>query len=464
MINKLLIAFILLFPFYLFSQDVIVESFATGFSNPVNIQHAGDDRLFIVEQDGIIKILNTNGTTNAMPFLNISSIVSSLGNEQGLLGLAFHPNYASNGFFFLNYTNNSGNTVIARYSVSANVNIADQASGQIILTISQPYLNHNGGSINFGPDGFLYIGMGDGGDAGDPQNNAQNGNSLLGKILRIDVGVDVSANYVIPADNPFVGNVNILDEIWAIGVRNPWKFSFDALDGDMWIGDVGQDTREEVNHTLNGVGGLNYGWRCYEADLIFNTSGCGNISNYTFPIATYNLGGSPYKCAVTGGYVYRGSDYPDFNGLYFYADFCNNEIRTIDPNNAYQVVVNGPFSGNISSFGQDVNGELYYSGLSNGTIYKIKDATIGINDINFENDISIAPNPAKNQTIIKSKSGNYKLKDIQIFNILGKMILNVKMNNVTEYQLDVDKINEGIYIIKIDLNNNKTKVKKLIIE
>ena len=462
MTNKLLIFSFLLFTIFSFAQDVNLDTFATGFNNPVNIQNAGDDRLFIVEQGGVIKVVDASGNTNTTPFLNINSVVGSSGNEQGLLGLAFHPDYATNGFFFVNYTNNSGNTVIARYSVSANPDIADANSAQILLTINQPFSNHNGGSVVFGPDGYLYIGMGDGGSGGDPNNNAQNGNSLLGKILRIEVGA--ASTYSIPTDNPFVGDTSTLDEVWAIGVRNPWKFSFDRDNGDLWIGDVGQNAIEEIDHVTGTGAGLNYGWRCYEGNATFNTSGCGGASNYTMPVAQYNQGGTPYKCAITGGFVYRGSLYPDFTGLYFFADYCSNEIGTVDPNNGNQITLNNGFSGNLSCFGEDVNGELYVAGLSNGIIYKIKDDTLGLNDQTLLNNISISPNPAKDAVFIKSESGKFEITNIKAFNIIGSEILNVNTNSVTKYQLDLQKLKKGIYFLKIQLNNSESVVKKLIIK
>ena len=244
--RKILILCILLFSNNIHSHNVTLESFGPSFDSPVEIKHAGDDRLFIVEQPGEIKILNSNGTVNSTPFLDIKDKVY-YGGERGLLGLAFHPNYPSTPYFFVNYTNNSGDTVIAKYSVSSNPDIAN-TNETILLTIDQPYTNHNGGCINFGPDGYLYIGMGDGGSGGDPQNYSQNLNSLLGKMLRIDV--DNGSPYAVPNDNPYG------DEIWASGLRNPWKFSFDT-NGDLWIADVGQYTWEEINLVTNDPGGLN---------------------------------------------------------------------------------------------------------------------------------------------------------------------------------------------------------------
>ena len=263
--NKFIYIILLLTTFNIsFSQSVILESFGPTFNSPVEIKNAGDERLFIVEKSGKIKILNSDGSVNSTPFLDIEDRVSISGNERGLLGLAFHPNYPENPYFFVNYTNNSGNTTISKFSVSSNENIAN-TNETILLTINQPYANHNGGCINFGPDGNLYIGMGDGGSGGDPQNYSQNTNSLLGKMLRINVNSGV---YSIPDDNPFGS------EIWSTGLRNPWKFSFDSENGNLWIADVGQNEFEEINLVIDNPSNINYGWRCYEGNEPYNTSGC----------------------------------------------------------------------------------------------------------------------------------------------------------------------------------------------
>ena len=251
---------VLFFPLLLFSQDVALQSFATGFTKPVDIKHAGDTRLFIVEQDGVIKILNSAGITNSTPFLDINARVRSSGSEQGLLGLAFDPNYTTNSRFYVNYINNSGNTVIARFTTSSNPDVAGATSEEILLTVNQPYSNHNAGSLVFGNDGYLYIALGDGGSGGDPQNFAQNLQSLLGKILRIDVSGATS--YTVPATNPFVGNPAGLDEIWSYGLRNPWKMSFDSDTNELWIGDVGQSNKEEINNVPIIDTGYNFGWKC----------------------------------------------------------------------------------------------------------------------------------------------------------------------------------------------------------
>jgi glucose/arabinose dehydrogenase len=351
------------------SQTIGLETFASGFTSPVEITNAGDSRLFVVEKGGKIKILNSNGTTNTTAFLNITGQVTT-GSEQGLLGLAFHPNYSSNGLFFINYTNLSGNTVIAKYAVdSGNPNIANASSGSILLTIVQPYANHNGGTLKFGPDGFLYIGMGDGGSAGDPENRAQNSNVLLGKMLRIDV--NSGTPYSIPNDNPYVG-VAGADEIWAIGLRNPWKFSFDKIKNNLWIADVGQDNIEEINIAGTSQAGLNYGWHCYEGDVAFNTTGCPSRASMKFPVKVINH--STGACSVTGGYVYNGTTYPNFKGLYFFSDYCNPQIGMMTT--AGTVTYSEAYIGNnFSTFGEDINGELYIAAINNGTIFKIIDTS-----------------------------------------------------------------------------------------
>ena len=305
------------------------QRIVTGLARPVLVTAAPGDtsRLFIVEQrsgsTGRIRIFDL--ATNLLVSTPFLSLTVSTGSEQGLLGMAFHPDYNTNGYFFINYTNSSGNTIVARYQVSSNPNIANSGSATTVMSISQPYSNHNGGMIAFGPnDGYLYIGTGDGGSGGDPGNRAQDiSGQLLGKILRIDVD---SLPYSIPADNPFVG-VTGDDEIWAYGMRNPWRFSFDRDTGDLYIGDVGQNAWEEIDiQPAGAAGGENYGWRCYEGDHAYNTSGCPSASTMVFPVYEYAQGGSPYRCSITGGNVYRGNGIPDLQGTYFFGDYCSNQI------------------------------------------------------------------------------------------------------------------------------------------
>jgi glucose/arabinose dehydrogenase len=371
------IALLLITHMLLAQPDIGLISVASGFSEPVAIRNAGDERLFIVEQDGVIKILHPDGTIST--FLDINSRVGSGGSEQGLLGLAFHPDYVSNGYFYVNYTNNSGDTRISRFSVDAgNPDLGNATSEFILLTISQPYSNHNGGDIAFGPDGYLYIPTGDGGSGGDPGNRSQDITSQkLGKVLRIDV--DGASPYAIPSDNPFVG-ITGDDEIWAYGLRNPWRFSFDRLTGDMWIGDVGQGAWEEVNfQPTSSAGGENYGWRCYEGNAEYNTSLCDLDDTYIFPVLEYNHSFASGGFAITGGYVYRGAEFSGMYGYYITCDYVTGNFWTIVPDGSggWVTELQADIEADISSFGEGVDGELYACDLSSGEIYHVIDENCG---------------------------------------------------------------------------------------
>ena len=418
-----------------FSQSVLLESFGPSFNSPVEIKNAGDERLFVVEKSGKIKILNQNGSVNSTPFLDIEDRVSTNANERGLLGLAFHPNYPENPFFFVNYTNNSGATTISKFSVSANQDIAND-SETILLEINQPYANHNGGCINFGPDGNLYIGMGDGGSGGDPQNYSQNTESLLGKMLRINVN---SGAYSIPENNPYG------DEIWSIGLRNPWKFSFDSLNGDLWIADVGQNEFEEINMVQNNPANINYGWRCYEGNEPYNLSGCPE-EGLTFPVSTYShYSSGDFKCSITGGYVYRGNQISGLNGVYFFADYCSGEIGLLskNENDVWDMSLAFPnINGSWVSFGEDINGELYIASI-NGGIYKIIDAALSNNEID-SNTLNYFPNPF--QDYIQINSG--RPINIELYDLSGRKLREFK--NYNQEILDLGFLNKGTYIIKVD--------------
>jgi glucose/arabinose dehydrogenase len=344
-----------------------LEPVLQGLEAPVALTHAGDDRLFVTLQAGQVVIVE-GGERRAEPFLDITGRVLS-GGERGLLSIAFHPRYRDNGFFFVNYTEAGGATILARYRVLANdPNRADPASERRLLRIAQPFGNHNGGQVAFGPDGYLYVGMGDGGSGGDPLCTAQDDGSLLGKMLRLDVdqSVDAPPYHGIPPSNPFVGPGAPRDEIWAKGLRNPWRFSFDRGTGDLFLGDVGQNTREEVSfQPAASTGGENYGWKVLEGtNCLGSTAGCGfpvpgcSSPAYTPPILTYDhVGGD---CSVTGGYVYRGARSPELRGVYFYGDYCSGAIRAARRSGGSwtaQTVASAGFG--LTSFGEDVRGELY---------------------------------------------------------------------------------------------------------
>ncbi len=336
---------------------------ASDFSRPLYLTNAGDgsNRLFVVEQSGKIWILQ-DGTRLETPFLDVSDRISreALGGdytERGLLGLAFPPDYAQTGAFYINYTDLNGNTVVARYHVSADdPNAADPASEAQMLTVEQPYPNHNGGQLAFGPDGYLYIGLGDGGSQGDPNGNGQNTGVLLAKILRLDVSGD--DGYAIPPTNPFANDAVARPEVWAYGLRNPWRFSFDRQTGDLYIADVGQNTWEEVNfQPADSAGGENYGWNIYEGNHAY--AGGNPPPNLTLPFAEYShdTGG----CSVTGGYVYRGSGLPDLQGYYFFGDWCSGNLWASqkDASGTWQTNLVLQTGREISSFGEDEAGELY---------------------------------------------------------------------------------------------------------
>ena len=451
------------FCFSISAQTIALQSFATGFNAPTEITHpVNDTRLFVVQQAGIIKILNSNGTVNATPFLTLTtSTISTSGNERGLLGLTFHPNYATNGYFYVNYTRaGDAATVVARYSVSANPNVADPASGTVILTVAQPFSNHNGGSIKFGPDGYLYIGMGDGGSAGDPGNRAQNINENLGKILRIDV--NSASPYGIPPTNPYVGIAGN-DEIWSIGMRNPWKYSFNRLNGDLWVADVGQNIVEEIDHITSPLPvGLNFGWRCYEGNATYDTSSgtCPAYSSTVVPFATYTHAATN-GCSITGGYFYTGSTYPNFVNKYFFADYCNNQIGTV--NTSGVITWTTPLTGGaFTTFGEDINGELYIASAGNGVVYKIIDSSLAVNNFN-KNGLSFYPNPAKTEIFIKN-SPETTVSKVKIFDVTGKLILSETIENTDNPSVTIAALTSGLYLIAVEDSNGNQYQSKLIVE
>ncbi len=346
----------------------LVPVVTSGLSSPVYLTAPTGDtaRLFVVEQSGQIRIIQ-HGQLLPAAFLDIHTRLVS-GGEQGLLSVAFHPNYATNGYFYVNYTDLNGDTRVERYTVSAaDSNLADTATHKLIIFIPQPYTNHNGGLVMFGPDGMLYIGMGDGGSGGDPQNRAQSPDSLLGKLLRIDV--DAGDPYAIPAGNPFATSGGA-KEIWALGLRNPWRFAFDRSAGLLYIGDVGQGAWEEVDVQPASQGGLNYGWRIMEGAHCYNPANCSS-AGLVLPAVEYDH--SNGQCAIIGGFVYRGTRFPALAGQYFYADLCAGWVRSFSYAGG---AVTGQTSWNLDlspgtplSFGEDARGELYL--LTGGGVYRI---------------------------------------------------------------------------------------------
>jgi glucose/arabinose dehydrogenase len=347
------------------SVELELEPFVDGLQAPLLLTHAGDGsgRSFVVEQGGTIRTVE-GGRVQPEPFLDISDRTEA-GGEQGLLGLAFHPAYERNGRFFVNYTDLAGDTIVASYR--ADGTHADPDSEEILLKIDQPYPNHNGGHLAFGPDGFLYIATGDGGSAGDPEENGQNLDSLLGKLLRIDV--DGGEPYGIPPDNPYADSGGGAPEVWSYGLRNPWRFSFDPEAGRLWVGDVGQGDLEEINRVREDEAGLNFGWNEMEGSLCYEAEGC-DTSGKVLPITEY---GHDLGCSVTGGFVYRGEDFPELQGAYLFGDYCSGHVWGID------AAAGGPVEPTLlmstdralSSFGLDEDGELYITDIGAGEVLKV---------------------------------------------------------------------------------------------
>lgn len=459
----------------------LVNAFSNlTFSNPVYVTYAPDqsNRVFIVERLGKIRVIpNDSTTTDLRTFLDVTNLNNgSTYQERGLLGLAFHPNYAVNGYFYIYYTRTGdGANVLARFSRSASdPNKADSLSQQILWAVTDPYVNHNGGILFFGLDGYLYCGMGDGGSAGDPGNRAQNTNEMLGKVHRINVDSAAGGNnYSIPSTNPFaLGGGR--PEIFTLGMRNPWRVSQDPVTGLIYCGDVGQDAWEEVD--ILQVGN-NYGWRCYEGNHPYNTSGCGAISNYTFPIKEYANAGS--ECSITGGFVYRGVRRPELTGCYIYADYCSAKIWKFRYENGVvtedQQLLTAPSS--VFSFGIDQRNELYVC-CANGIIYRFnKSDLVGVG--NSQSNISTEykleqnfPNPFNPETSINYYIPEMSKVNLTIYDALGKEIntlvntiqltgnYNIKWNGKDAYG---NNIPSGAYFYKLTAGSNFSETKRMVL-
>lgn len=440
----------------------------SGLNSPMEIISPPDasGRMFIIERAGTIRILT--GTTLATGnFLDITALVSTLG-ERGLLSLAFHPGYATNRYFFLLYNNPAGDLVLSRYRTDAvDPNLADPASGTILMSIPHPTnTNHNGGKLAFGTDGNLFWSTGDGGSSNDPLNNAQNGNSLLGKMLRLNVdSFNTAPYYVIPADNPFVGNPAVADEIWNLGLRNPFRWSFDRLNGDMWIGDVGQGAWEEVDRaTLAGSSGLNYGWRCREGAHDNITGGCAP-TGYTDPVFEYDR--TVGQC-ITGGYVYRGSNYPSIYGKYICVDFLSNNAFIVTPGATapYAAVMQAGMPGSITSFGEDATGELYATTIG-GTIYAVEGNAVPL-------PVELTSFAYKNEqsgyqlqwTAVEKDIRSYEIQrssDGKIFAAIGqKNALNRAGESHYTFSLKELPVQEGYYRLRMESGNGEKSYSKVL--
>jgi glucose/arabinose dehydrogenase len=444
--------------------ELELQEFSTGYVAPLGIENAGDDRLFILEKAGRVWIAFSDGSKSNTPFLNIVSKIKSAGSEQGLLGLAFHPDYASNGYFYVTYTNLSGNVVIARYSVSSmNENIANSNSESIMLMIYHPWPNHNGGCTKFGPDGYLYVGVGDGGRAGDPLEAAQDKSVLLGKILRLDV--DNGLPYSIPASNPFVNTPGAAPEIWAYGLRNPWRFSFDRKSGDLWIGDVGQVKWEEVDYQkASSTGGENYGWDCYEGHHLYEPENCTQNEMITSPIAEYSHDGG--DCSITGGFVYRGSQFPNLKGKYLYVDYCSGIFRAVYKQNGITITNVELLDGvdfQYSSFGEDKNGELYVATVNpgGGRIYRVVDKSMKLGTATA-NLVSLYPNPNNGQFSVEWSSMLDKDCDIEIMNMMGQQMMSETRSatiGLNTWSFNTNQLSPGSYFLVIHTTDGLVRQK-----
>jgi len=430
-INKMIFIFSLFIVSFLYAEYSVVNAFPNlSFVDPVGIYNAGDssNRIFVIEQQGRIKVFdNEEGVISSETFLDIRSIVDQDGGytEEGLLGLAFHPNYNENGYFYVNYTrHNPRRNVIARYNVSDNPNQADSQSSFIILEVNQPYTNHNGGQTSFGPDGYLYIIFGDGGSSGDPQGNAQNLSTLLGSLIRIDVdNPSGGLNYGIPPDNPFIASLSARDEIYAYGLRNMWRFSWDLETGFLWGADVGQNAYEEIDIIYSG---LNYGWNTMEANHCYPIGSDCDSTDFEPPILEYELYVDGV-CSITGGYVYRGDALWSLEGKYIYGDWCTGDIWSLeyvdDGNHINEHLLRSDI--NITSFGVDQNDELFFCGNEN--IYKLQS---NLGDINEDGIINV-------------------LDVVMIINIILNNEYNVSADLNTDNNIDVLDI---VLLVNIILN------------
>lgn len=493
--NKFIVCVLLILSAYAKSQSLPglkLEPFAEGFSFPIDITNCGDERLFVAERLGKIWILDTDGNKSTEPFLDITDRVFTVFpkeyDERGLLGITFHPAYPDSPYLYINYTGYDSNSHISRFTVDpTNPNKALKSSEVIMLIVQQPkdpeYVNHKGGCLKFGSDGYLYCGLGDGGSAGDPMNNAQNGNVLLGKMLRIDINKPDETNnkkYSIPPTNPFIGKMGVRPEIWATGLRNPYRFSFDRKTGVLWLPDVGQDKWEEINYiSPASKGGKNFGWSCYEGNHNFKFNNCDyNGTKYSFPIIEYKHVILPCQ-SITGGYVYRGSKYPNLYGKYVYCDYCTGRFSIVFKVNNSWVNSFNLDEDDLSyvGFGENKEGELFVVNAVSGEIEHIADTTSSNSfagtftedDISINNnahDLKIYPNPNHGQFTIELRAIENEKYQIFITNSMGQQIIAVtktSMQGINKWQFSYPQLQKGVYLLNVQ-TTNKTITQKFVVE
>ncbi len=454
--RKILLALLAIIVAPTYSQEIGFQEFAYALVSPVEITNAGDSRLFIVELAGTVKIINPDGAPNPTPFLSLPAGTALGGAERGLLGLVFHPQYATNGYFYICYTRDpDGAIIVARYSVDpTNPNIALPNSALQILEIPHPSDSHNGGTLRFGPDGYLYIGVGD----GHENPNAQDINTNLGKMLRIDVSNSTQGQpYSIPPGNPYVG-IEGNDEIWAVGLRNPWKYSFDSQTNDLWIADVGNYEYEEINHVSSTLAGVNYGWVCYEANN--QTTDCASQpTGVTFPVSYYAHASD--RCSIIGGFVYRGTLFPDMQNKYIFADMCSNALMMADVTTGQITTSSISLPGGLNFFttlGQDINGELYIASLSTGIIYKIIDANLGVEGYS-SSVLTISPNPAAKDFYVRLKQPDFPASII-VSDLTGKKLMEKKIDSENA-PIAIESLQDGVYLVSITANSGTRTTAKI---
>jgi glucose/arabinose dehydrogenase len=415
-------------------QTVLIRS---GFEQPVGLAHLEGTGLFVVEKAGRVKYFDPTSSEPPLTLLDIQDRVRSSGFEQGLLGLAFHPKFPDSNYLFVNYIRSGGESRISRFSVALEpVFQADPASEKTLLEVAQPYTNHNAGDLAFGPDGMLYLTFGDGGSGGDPEEAGQDRLTFLGKILRLDV--DGGDPYAIPQDNPFAFDDFTLDEIWALGLRNPWQISFDRLTGDLWIGDVGQGQWEEINRqAFDSPGGENYGWDCFEGDAEFEMEDCPDVDELTFPVFAYRHGNGN-GCSVTGGYVYRGNAMPDRQGHYFLADWCSGRMWALRPDDdggwIDEVVLNTRMQ--ITTFGEDSAGELYFA-TGSGSVYRLASTVTSLQEVASIQQFTLSPNPTSDHSRIQlliNEPGQFQFR---LLDFQGRLLKSWQESIVNRYEQDL---------------------------